>query len=975
MTNPGVARSPGRTGLAPHVPINFVLGITALCALPLLCDLAGFSFVVTNPPVLPSSATSQITPAILAHALLEGVAIIMALLSGALALSHYRISRKIIAPILGLSLLCAASMDLFHTLVSLRLVDTQTASNAMISFSWAVARIVSAVVLLVGLTLLMLTGRGHLSARMANLPYVLGLIFFLLGIGLIIALVRWPELPNTLFPERLLKHPLDVVPLLLNLAVGGLLLVRLLRRQGDVLAEALLVSLLPMLAAEIYMIFGSSALYDHYDFAAHGLKILSYSVPFVGLLLDHHYTYHLDTLKTNQLHQTYRELQERTHELLKSHRSLEESNRFKTEFLASVTHELRTPLNSVIGFSRVLLKSRSNEQSSKEHRAVEAIFRNSTHLLGVINDILDLSKIETGSITLEKSEFLLSDVIQEVFEMLEPLADKKQLTFQLLNYARNLRLVSDMAKLRQVLINLCSNAVKYTERGSVVICIERADHEELGEVVKISVRDTGIGIEESEKNKLFVEFSRTEAAINSGAEGTGLGLMISAKLVQVLGGAIDFDSEFGVGSEFRVCFPTALSATEQWTAQVEGDVLASGIRVVCGEPDPDTARYLEIAFDQEGVQAVSAPTPKALISLAEEHMPDVIFFDTGRGTFDQQLLLAQLAAHNLLKDIPKIAMSDNHDDERNALRNGADLFLAKPFNSEDLVERVRRLVYRDISSVVLIGVEDEHQERLAQCFDDMSVHTFFVADHRLAQEKLSQFLPDMVVVNLGNPRVESARLVVALTNDEHHARLPVILYNGLETDVLTRHDSLTRWEVREVEPTCFTLVDAFLGVRRRVRQRLMHIEDVNRRLQIEDVPDSGARTIQTPAKLPATNVLVVDAASDSSAIIGWLLQDMQLGHDLASGGRDALKRVLEKNYKLIFVALDLPDLRGREVVRRLRATNTYRNTPIVAINSDNETVSEKELQEIGFNNVIRKPIDGDRLLDVLSMYIELRVTS
>lgn len=963
--------------LSPRVPGLLIIGVFALSGLPLLFHWLGMDLsaaLLRMTQVEPDYLSLDSARDALLHTLLEWVSIVIALLSGVLAFSHYTISRNIIAPILGISLFCAALMDFFHSLVAIGVVITPVDMERLLPFLWAMARIVSAAVLLAALVILSLAGTRYVLPARVRLPYFLGGVFFILSCLTLFWVLHTSSVPQTIYAEALLKRPLDIVPLLLNGAVGLLLWGRFRQNRGDVLSESLALSLVPLLVAELCMVFGSGGLFDHYAISAHLLKIVCYAVPFLGLLLDYHYTHKLDRLKTTQLHDTYRELQSRTHELVKSHRNLEESNRFKSEFLAGVTHELRTPLNSVIGFSRVLLKSRNQDQDSKELRAVEAIYRNSTHLLGLINEILDLSKIEVGRMSLEKSEFVLNDIVQEVVNMLEPLAEKKRLSLQLLNYARNLELVSDASKLRQILINLGSNAVKYTERGSVVICVETAQHEHLGEVVQISVRDTGIGIRDHEKGKLFVEFSRTEDAKNSGVEGTGLGLMITAKLTELLGGLIEFDSEYGVGSEFRVYFPvsdrhkTALNPSAS-----PAEVLPLGVCVVCGEADPDSARYLEIAFDQEGVHAFTAATSKQLVLLAEEHMPDVIFFDTAIAGGDQQQLLSQLATHQLLKDIPRVAMSSNYDGEKAALEQGANLFLAKPFQPEDLMDVVWRLVYRNISSVILVGVEDVHRDMLVSGFDKMLVHTFFVPDHRVALEKLGQFLPDLLVVNLGNPRLEAARLLVALSNDEHHSQLPIVVYNGLNSDFRATYGSHVHWEIREVAPACQTIVDAFLGVRRRILQRLMHIERVNRMLQAEQIPSFVAPVVEAPADMPDTHILVVDAAADSAALIGWLLQDIQLSHDLVAAGREALKMVLEKNYKLIFIALDLPDIAGREVLRRLRATNSYRNTPIVAINSD-ESVPLAELQQIGFTDALPRPIDGDRLLDVLSQHIELHLT-
>ncbi|TVZ37794.1 signal transduction histidine kinase [Alteromonadaceae bacterium 2753L.S.0a.02] len=969
---------------APSVPRGVTLVVIVLCALPFIAGVLGFDLGVPHTAMDvrewghldAHDSTFGVYIALtgpLWHLILEWLAIATALLSSALAFSLFVMSRNIVAPVIGLTLLCAAGLDAFHALAAVRIVDTVASYDQLMPFSWALARILSALLLFLAVSVLVFSKVQNHRQAPAKLLSILSLLFLSLAYLVVQWSVSSEKIPVAIFPQDFVKRPYDVIPLVIYIVMGAFLLPKFRERHGGVFTDALVLSLFPAIVVELHMVFGSTQLFDHHFVAAHLLKILVYGVPFVGLVLDYHHTSNLSNLKTAQLHQTYRELQARTHELLKSNRSLEESNRFKSEFLGRVTYELRTPLNSVIGFSRILLKSRNSNEDTKSYKAIEAIFRNSTHLMGLINEILDLSKIETGRMSIDKSEFVISSPVEQVYNTLAPLAEHKKISLQLLNYARNVKIVSDQTKLQQILLNLGSNAVKYTEQGSVTIKVECCAHGELGDCICVSFADTGIGIPEKEKNKLFVEFGRTDEARNIEAEGTGLGLMISAKLAEVLGGTIDFDSEYGVGSEFRVSFPiSGVDAPPvSQTADTTDSKFMDGIVVVSADIDPDATRYVEIALAEADIQVHSVHSRQQLIDTAEEFMPDLILLDLqleGEGGGEA---LSHLVSHSVLKDIPKLAMSVDSNAQKAAAQQGADGFLEKPCEIDKLLMQVRKLVHRDISSVLLVGVYHEHRKILMEAFDELLVHTFFVADHAAALEKLSQFLPDMIIVNIGNESVETARLMVVLNNDEHHSRLPVMLYNGLEVIQKLKLESDVVREIREVAPSCETFINCFLGIRRNIRQRFMRIENINRRLSAEYTKPANV-SARKFVNADDDNVLIVDATPDTAALIDWILQDIQVNHEVVNGGREALKRVLENSYSVLFIAIDLPDLHGREVLRRLRATNSYRNTPIVAIISDEHPVDVDELRELGFNEIIKKPVDGDRLLKVLRKFVSLR---
>jgi len=244
------------------------------------------------------------------------------------------------------------------------------------------------------------------------------------------------------------------------------------------------------------------------------------------------------------------ELMDKTKELEEANVHLQEVDHLKSIFLASMSHELRTPLNSIIGFSSLILQGKVGEINEEQRNQLTYVNSSANHLLSLINDILDISKIETGEIELELEEFRLGDVATEVVETLSPIAKLKGIRL-LMDISEDTKLFSDKRRLKQVLLNLVSNAVKFTDWGSVKIASRIPADDNL----EISVIDTGIGIKKVDIGKLFAPFQQVDESLTKKHAGTGLGLYISRKIVTLLGGNISVKSEYSKGSEFTFTIP------------------------------------------------------------------------------------------------------------------------------------------------------------------------------------------------------------------------------------------------------------------------------------------------------------------------------------------------------------------------------------------------------------------------------------
>ena len=967
--------------LVPEISISAVAAIIGLSLAPFLLILLGVDFgadqrlqsfeqlaLLPQQDMLNNLHLVMVGPQF--HTLLEWSAIVAAILTALLAFSHFSMTANITTPVIGISLLCAGAMDAFHSLVATRMLDTVSDSSVLAPFSWAVARTFNALIVMLGVSTLIFVDKPASNAN--PLRFLLGVTaaFVLLGYLIIQWCISTDNIPKSIFPDDFVRRPFDVLPLVIYIFTGAFIFPKFKKRFPGVFSDSLVLSTVPAVILELHMVFGSASLYDSHYYAAHMLKVLVYMVPFLGLLLDYYMTYRKDKLKTEQLHRTYRELEERTQQLTKSNKNLEKTNQYRSEFLASMSHELRTPLNSIIGFSRILRKDLAVSDDVRGDRAVQSIFRNSTHLLGLINDILDLSKIDAGRMTVKHDSFTVSDIVSEITAELLPLAEEKKLDIKIVNYARNIAVMSDRTKLKQIMLNLGSNAIKYTERGSVIISVEREKAGPLGNTVKIGFKDTGIGIADSDKDKLFTEFGRAEEVQKLAIEGTGLGLMITAKLTNLLGGFIDFDSEYGVGSEFRIYIPVNYGAEEP-TLLDEGQWDRRGLSFLYIDNSTVYLPLMEDDLKHDGFTVFTEQDPVMIIKDCEENLPDIVGFDMDLPELAGSEILRRLYGHHLLADIPKVAFSTNPSEEKKIILEGADLFVCKPWEKASIAEALIKLVYRDFSSAMVIGATPLHKNALDIEFSTLNIELIFVETAEQALHEMHLSLPDFLVINLGNPTVESTRLMVSLNNDEQCRKLPQVLYNGMNQERKVIFSNDTQEELALVQPDAKSIFSAIFTLRRRVKTSLVRIQTLNRSLN-----DRGGSVAQQESaileqeEVRAERILVVEDSRDNSELVGWILEGANIHYDCVYSGREALKQVLIHSYSLLLLDINLPDIDGREITRRLRATKSYRDTPIIAVTSLNAAADTEELKSCGIDTVIPKPVDQDKLLATLRHYLK-----
>ncbi|WP_413168214.1 ATP-binding protein [Capilliphycus salinus ALCB114379] len=374
---------------------------------------------------------------------------------------------------------------------------------------------------------------------------------------------------------------------------------------------------------------------------------------------------------------------------------VEAANHSKSLFLAHMSHELRTPLNAILGFTELM--SRDASLSVKHHKYVEIINRSGEHLLGLINDVLEMSKIEAGKTQLRENDFYLNSLIQTLEELLRLKAESKGLKLVVEKDPQvPSNIHGDESKLRQVLINLVSNAIKFTEKGSVTLRIKTDNFKEQNTLI-FEVEDTGSGIAPAEQNKLFEAFSQTETGIKSG-QGTGLGLPISQKFVQLMGGEITVKSELNKGTKFSFKIPIKICKNSQIEITPTSENIAevalnqSKYRILIVDDDPKNCLLLRNILGSIGFEIREASNGEEAVEIFSSWKPNLIFMDMKMPVMDGYTATQKIRVSPQGEDTVIIALTAQafEEDRQYILSIGCDDFIRKPFQQQDILAAISR---------------------------------------------------------------------------------------------------------------------------------------------------------------------------------------------------------------------------------------------------------------------------------------------
>jgi signal transduction histidine kinase/CheY-like chemotaxis protein len=459
----------------------------------------------------------------------------------------------------------------------------------------------------------------------------------------------------------------------------------------------------------------------------------------------------------------------------------EHASQIKSEFLANMSHELRTPLNSIINFTRIISTGARGPVTPEQLDYLNRVRQSGEHLLGLINDILDLSKIEAGQMELFRESFQIGDLIQSVLATASGLVKEKPIQLRS-EIAPDLPPVyADRTRVRQVLLNLLSNAAKFTDAGTITVRAERCN----GEIV-IHVSDTGIGIAPDHLEKIFEAFRQLDNASNRRYEGTGLGLAICRRLVDLHGGRLWVESTVGVGSTFSFSLPlTAAPQSASLPESLQTYEPSGAIPIVVIDDDPAAIEIVRTYLARDGYSVVAVTDSRHAIAEVRRIKPAAIILDVLMPHRDGWEILADLKADSELQAIP-VALYTIVEQQRLGFHLGASAYLIKPIDEMQLRAAVARLVQKN-ASIVVIDDDRNQLEIIATCLNRAGAYQVHTANGGAqGWAEIVRRRPDLIILDLMMPEIDGFTILKRLETDPHTRHIPVVVLSAKDLTMQER---------------------------------------------------------------------------------------------------------------------------------------------------------------------------------------------
>jgi CheY-like chemotaxis protein/signal transduction histidine kinase/HAMP domain-containing protein len=633
------------------------------------------------------------------------------------------------------------------------------------------------------------------------------------------------------------------------------------------------------------------------------------------------------------------ELQEHNVELEFQRRQVEEANRLKGEFLSNMSHELRTPLNSIMALSRVLIMQAAGKLAPEEANYLEVIERNGRQLLGLINDILDLSKIEAGRMEINPTLFSLGTTLETIVENLDVLARKKGIEIRPDIPADLPMMESDETRVHQILQNILANAVKFTGAGHISVTAEQADSN-----IVIRIADTGIGIAAADLPHIFEEFRQADGSAARHYEGTGLGLAIARKAALLLGGEIRAQSEPGRGSIFTVTLPlrcrecAAASLPLPAASAVRGAFApAAGRKVLIVDDDPETAGVIAGHLSRAGFVPLVANSGREALLLARSHQPYAITLDLIMPEMDGWEILQHLKDEPATAHIPVIIVSVS-EDRQTGFALGAAGYLVKPVDSGMLISEIRRIGGQEARTIMVVDDNEIDRREMAALIEAHHMQAIAVDSGARCLELLAGVRPDLLLLDLIMPEMDGFTVLERLRSSPATGDLPVL--------VVTAKD-LTAEERERLRMNAVSTLE---------KGRMTSAELLQR---IETMLAAIDNSPEQPAAAPAAGRRLLLVEDNEAAIIQVKKVLEGAGHEVsvARGGREALDNVARVVPDGIILDLMMPEIDGFTVMEKIRANPATRQVPILVLTA--KDLSRQELQRIKYNNIKQLIQKGD----------------
>ncbi len=674
---------------------------------------------------------------------------------------------------------------------------------------------------------------------------------------------------------------------------------------------------------------------------------------------------------------------------------LEKISQYKSDFLAKMSHELRTPLNSLLILATLLIENKERNLTDQQKDFAKTMYNSGNDLLNLINDILDLSKIEARKLSLRFEDFSLSQFFERLRQTFEPQAIGKKIEFRIEmgENVQNLTLRSDSLRLEQVLRNFLSNAMKFTESGHVALKAQLQDGD--ANQIRITVQDTGVGIPTNKQELIFEAFEQADGTVSRKFGGTGLGLTISRELASLLGGHIELSSQEGRGSEFSLIIPIRAAAKAEQTGLIQspaspsvnfkspttthaapvahqdmGELTKEALKNVTGERNTILIVEDDRVFRQSiletvrsyNFEAIEADSSEMALQILQAHVPTAILLDIKLPGMSGLGLLEMVKQNPKLRHIP-VHMISALEYQSNALRMGALGYLSKPVTVDKVrsaLNRIETMLEKNVKNLLVIEDDDRQREAVAHLVAGRDIQVLLARTGEEALNTVGSQSVDCIILDLNLPDMSGFDFLEKI-NSLPVSVPPIVIYTGKdlsrseEQNLRKYSESIIIKGARSPE----RLLDEVNLFLHRVESLLpQEKQDILQHLRTQEKYFEGKKILLVDDDL--RNVFALTSALESKG----------LTVRIAKNGLEALDSLKnDPDIDLVLMDIMMPKMDGLEATRRIRAQSKFRELPIIALTAKAMKEDQDQCIEAGANDYLAKPLNLGNLLSVMRVWL------
>lgn len=699
--------------------------------------------------------------------------------------------------------------------------------------------------------------------------------------------------------------------------------------------------------------------------------------------------------RTRLLEEKNQEIAERNIDIQKKATELEQSTKYKSEFLANMSHELRTPLNSILLLSRLMSDNTENNLNDEQVEYAQVIQSSGQGLLALIDEILDLSKIESGKMTLEYEHLNIETFTGGIRSLFEPLAKEKGIGFEIhINKDVPSTIETDKLRLEQVIRNLLSNAIKFTSEGSVKLEVQKDRRDGY---ISFAVSDTGIGIAKEKQSLVFEAFQQADGSTRRKYGGTGLGLSISRELVRLLGGEVTLQSEAGKGSCFTIIIPASkdqrslqqsiheiaeeYNETEkqaeiyqQITDKYRSAVIPDNIpddrsavskedkTLLIIEDDTNFAKSLLDFTHKKGYKGIVAVRGDEGIELAKKHRPAGILLDLQLPVKSGWEVMEELKKDPVTRHIP-VHMMSSYEAKNESLIKGAIDFINKPVAFEQMqqvFQKLEHVLNKESKKVLIVEENPKHAKALAYFLETFNINSE-IRDNVQDSVTALQSDADCVILDMGIPGQRSYEMLEEVKQQRGLENIPIIIFTG---------KSLSMAEEQRIKRYADSIVVKTAHSYQRILDEVslfLHLVEENKKPKEKN----------TLKKLGVLNevvkdktVLIVDDDVRNIFSLTRALEKLKVNVVTALNGKEALQKLEEeRNIDIVLLDMMMPEMDGYETARKIRQHHEWKSLPVIAVTAKAMTGDREKCIQAGASDYITKPVDIDQLISLLRVWL------